>query len=93
MRARLRRVHGGRTTVEGLFGGDDPLVSTADRPWRRHDAMRLDLQRPLAAATHLIDLRRRPVALARLAWTRGGAVVVSCERCSSAPDPQSSRGS
>lgn len=40
-----------------LFGGAEPMVATADQPWWRHDAMRLELMRPLAALTHLFDLR------------------------------------
>ena len=40
-----------------LFGGEDPLFASADAPWWRHEAMRLALWRPLAAWTHLADLR------------------------------------
>ena len=54
-----RYAEGGATVgnLFGLFGGADPLVALADQPWWRHDGMRLDLLRPLAAATHLFDLR------------------------------------
>jgi hypothetical protein len=39
-----------------LFGGPTPLFAGADAPWR-HEEMSLALLRPLAAATHLVDLR------------------------------------
>lgn len=40
-----------------LFGGPSPLFAAADAPWWRHEEMSLALLRPLAAATHLFDLR------------------------------------
>lgn len=40
-----------------LFGGPHPLFASADAPWWRHEEMRLTLLRPLAALTHLLDLR------------------------------------
>ncbi len=40
-----------------LFGGAAPLVAPQDDPWWHHDAMRLQLMRPLAALTHMFDLR------------------------------------
>lgn len=38
-----------------LFGGAAPLVPTADLPWWRHEALRLELMRPLAALGHVLD--------------------------------------
>lgn len=40
-----------------LFGRPAPLFADADAPWWRHEDMSLALLRPLAAATHLFDLR------------------------------------
>lgn len=54
-----RFADGGATAwnLFALFGGDAPLVDPRDMPWWRHDAMRLELMRPLTACTHLFDLR------------------------------------
>ncbi|MDC0716487.1 hypothetical protein [Nannocystis bainbridge] len=43
-----------------LFGGPTPLFAGADAPWWKHEAMSLALLRPLAAVTHLVDLRLWP---------------------------------
>lgn len=48
---------GGPFELFEVFGGPAPLFAGADLPWWRHEGVTLALFRPLAAVTHVLDLR------------------------------------